>query len=152
MVLLLIGGTTLATQPTLLLLQTEIRSTIPQHPQTVALNFREGSFGLKMYGAWSGWPNETSVLQGFTCEECEGKTYTLSGMGLHYTIDPVLASHTYGALTIKFFNADYSAMLGLHESDQIGATTEGDVWQDLRLRSRACRYSEHPSRSHFLAV
>ena len=28
-------------------------------------------------------------------------------------------------------------MLGLHESDQIGATTEGDVWQELSVSAVA---------------
>ena len=95
----------------------------------------EGSASVKMWGNWSGWPNETSVYQELS-GAFDNKSYELSAKAMQSSIDPILQAHTYGALTIKFFNDSY-ALLGIVESAQVTAGGTADSWIHLSVQGTA---------------
>ena len=89
-----------------------------------------GSTSLKLYGVWNGAANETPIYQEFPA--VEGEVYTLSAQAWMHRDDPVLAAHTYGTLTIKFFDDSYTYYGGF-DSAHFGAGSATDTWTPLTV-------------------
>ena len=90
----------------------------------------EGTTSLKLYGVWNGSANETPIYQEFVATE--GETYTLSAQAWMHRDDPVLAAHTYGTLTLKFFDDSYTYFGGF-DSTHFGASDAVDTWTPLSV-------------------
>jgi len=89
-----------------------------------------GTTSLKLYGVWNGTSNETPIYQEFAATA--GEVYTLSAQAWMHSDDPVLASHTYGTLTIKFFDDSYN-FYGGFDSAHFGAGDAVDTWTPLTV-------------------
>ena len=90
----------------------------------------EGDNSLKLYGQWSGYENETPAYQEFTTKE--GMEYAMSAMVWMHSDDPLTAEHTYGNISIKFFDSswnmiDSASASGLTSSDSTNTWTELSV-------------------------
>jgi hypothetical protein len=62
----------------------------------------------------------------------EGEVYTLTGYAWTHHDDPLVATHTYGVLTIKFFDDSYN-FLGGFDSNPITSETPTDTWTELTV-------------------
>ena len=91
-----------------------------------------GTGALKMYGAYTGGENITSIYQTFS-DVPEGSTVTLNGWGLTHA-DDAIEGTTEAYLTVKFFDAGFG-YLGGAASASIDATTPGTTWTALNAEA-----------------
>jgi hypothetical protein len=101
------------------------------YPDDTPFAAHEGSNGLKLYGQYSGWENETPVYQEFPATP--GEVYTFDGWGLMHGPDAIVGPQTYAALWIKFYDDSY-AYYGAEES--VVTFTEGSAvgtWTEMTV-------------------
>jgi len=94
----------------------------------------EGSQSLKVWGTWSGWPNETSYYQELAA--AEGQSFTFNGFAWMHDGDPILASHTSTVLSIKFFDAHWG-LLDWPQSAPMDMNSATSAWTELSVTGTA---------------
>lgn len=89
-----------------------------------------GTQSLKVYGQWTGTQNETPIYQEFAATA--GDTLTFNGYAWMHHDDPLVATHTYAYLSLKYFDNSYN-YYGSDDSVHFDANSPVDTWTWLEV-------------------
>ncbi len=89
----------------------------------------EGTYGLKVYGQFTGTQSETPIFQSFAATG--GETHTFSGKAFMAAEDAITGT-TYATIALKYFDSSYN-YYGTDEAAHIDSASAVDAWTDLTV-------------------